>query len=119
MPVTYLVLHDDGTFSEITKPDGLAQVLRVLQSVVGGYVEGFGLPSDHPVAPGHMLYLNEDGKSLGLRTNANATHLAFTTLGPDDTICGNAVLVGPADEDGESTSVTPAVAAAVRALVRA
>ena len=47
-----------------------------------------------------MLWLNESGKNLGLRTNMLATKIAHRLragLFPDDTINGPALIVGEAE----------------------
>lgn len=70
----------------------------VLSEAVGGYIEM--VPS---VIKDHYLYVNEEGKLLMLEINDAATQLAnLPTL---DLIVGNAVLVGPIDEDGNHLSV--------------
>lgn len=61
---------------------------------VGGYIEAVTLGDTNPYAPGHTLYLDEEGK---------LKHL----------IVGPVVLAGPVDEQGWDTSVTD------QALVRA
>ena len=56
----------------------------------------------------HYLYLNEEGKLIGLEINELATSLA-NGLSSYDIIVGDVVIVGPLDEEGNHLSVTPEV----------
>lgn len=74
------------------------QELRFLQECVKGSVEAV-------MVKDHVMYINEEGKLKGLSYNGYATNLASGYLGPFDVIVGDAVLVGPTVDDGDSTSV--------------
>lgn len=65
--------------------------LAAWQKVVGGYVEDLAL------APGVAMYMNEDGKHLGLPVNGAATrvvYLADPGLHQADYIVGDVVIFG-------------------------
>lgn len=91
-------------------------VLRTLQGVVGGWIEGVSLPDDHSYAPGHFLYLNEEGKLKGLARNERASVLVQGVIRGDDFVVGDCVVMGPANPDGDSTSVSPVVLAVLQAM---
>jgi len=74
--------------------------LALLQKAVGGYIEAVEVTED-----GHTLYLNDEGKMNGLPVNETATRMTRGILSPFDLIMGDAVLVGPVDDEGESTTV--------------
>ncbi|CPZ28442.1 Domain of uncharacterised function (DUF3846) [Mycobacteroides abscessus] len=73
------------------------------QRAVGGYIEAISL--------GHRgigFFANEEAKLIGLRFNWRATMLWWLHQFPDrsnDAICGDVVLVGPADERGATQSL--------------
>lgn len=73
------------------------------QRAVGGYIEAVSL-----VHGGVGFFANEEAKLVGLRFNWRATMLWWLHQFPDrsnDVICGDVVLVGPADEHGATQSV--------------
>lgn len=94
-------------------PADIAQPIRIedrevglesLQDAVGGDIQMVGLR-----AASMNMYINENGKFEGLATNRRATVLCHTTLAiaDGDFIVGDAVLVGPTDdEDGADTAIT-------------
>ena len=73
--------------------------LKPLQAAVGGYIECVSFD-------GFDLWLNEEGKMIGLPVNAIATEMFHETFGPYDILVGDIVLTGPSDEDGYPTSLT-------------
>lgn len=75
-----------------------------LKNAVGGYFEVIGF-QEKPV----NMYLNEEGKLEGLPKNRLATLFArnFTGIGLGDYIAGDAVLVGPTDEEGYDIGIDP------------
>lgn len=83
-------------FEQIT-PD-----LGTFQSLAGGDIQLVAL------RPYSMnMYLNENGKLEALPANHRATVLCHWSeaIPADDFICGDAVLVGPIDDDGEETGL--------------
>jgi hypothetical protein len=81
----------------------IAQNLPSLQKLVGGYIEAV-------ILRGATLYLNEEGKILGLPLNEQATFFA-RTMGwlALDVLCGTVVVCGPPDDKGENTSLPATV----------
>lgn len=86
-----------------------AFTLAELQGFVGGYIELLVLPwitrtgingSGEPESL--VMFLNEDGKRLGLPRNGFATSLARRVLQPHDEIVGT-VIVCTRDEAGEGS----------------
>jgi len=69
-----------------------------LHNSVGGYLESVTLLDS-------ILLINEEGKLQNLPYNKVASEL-FHTINTQDIIVGNAVLVGPVDEDGNFTSLS-------------
>jgi hypothetical protein len=74
--------------------------LSVLQSAVGGYVELVGL------ADGLDLWVNEEGKNLGLDHNPHAQKVweRFFPVG-SDYLVGDVVFTGGSDSEGEMASL--------------
>jgi hypothetical protein len=67
--------------------------LDALQAAVGGYIEGIRGPS-------FMLYLNEEGRLMGLPPTLCSKSYGL--------IVGNAIVLGPPDAEGDNTGLTPA-----------
>jgi hypothetical protein len=79
-----------------------ADDLDAHQRLVGGTFQL--IPLARPAA---NLYVNEDGKPLALPTNRRATLLLWVhnrTLWGQDTIVGDAFILGYPDEDGNATT---------------
>lgn len=78
--------------------------LERYQHIVGGWVEQVTLSS------GDAFFINEEGRyTPGLVFNSIATDVAGLGGRPDillQGLIGNAVLVGPPDDEGETTDVT-------------
>lgn len=75
--------------------DGYTQ----LHNAVGGYIEMVPLMGEVTIV------VNEEGKIRRLPFNQVATSVWETFYGRTDVMVGDAVLVGPADDDGEPTDV--------------
>ena len=92
-----LLIKTDGTTQEVEFPreGGLDE----MQGFVGGLIEFVALPKGD-------LIINEEGKLIGLEQNPRATGLAQGSIMPGDFIAGDAILVGPADDEGYTTDVT-------------
>jgi len=75
---------------------------KFLSDKVGGMIEVVGFRDDQA-----SMYLNEEGKILGMPRNPRATSLAkrHGAISLMDYIAGDAVVVGPVDEDGEDTGL--------------
>jgi len=99
MSKNFLRIPVEGHPEIITVEEGQDE-LALLQKAVGGYIEAVTVTED-----GHTLYLNDEGKMNGLPMNETATRMTRGILSPDDLIMGDAILVGPVDHEGESTTV--------------
>lgn len=82
--------------------------LATLKELVGGYIEA--APTNGDVT----VYVNEEGKINGLPPNTPATFF-WWSLAPfmkgHDVISGPAVILGPADDEGDETPVPDQVIA--------
>lgn len=97
-PTRYLVINPNGTFAEYDQPLGVLDA----QEVVGGDIEMMPTPRDVNVT----VLANEEGKRLGLDANWKATALIRSHLRPTDFVAGNVIVAGPADPDGELSSLS-------------
>lgn len=90
----YVVIdHENGPLTYPGIPD-----YKDLRYLIGGHLEAVTIPG------GMTMYLNEEGKLMGLPLNVLATRLLQY---PGDYIVGIAVVVGGPTEDGEDTGLTP------------
>lgn len=98
-----LVIDPRGNVT-VRPVDGLEQI----QKIVGGWIEGVYL------GPDMTAFVNEEGKLLNLPFNERATKL-FQKTHPmtEDYLCGNLVIFGPIDEDGEVTDITAQILAEI------
>ena len=93
-----LIVDPDGT----TRETEIENSLATFQAVVEGYIE--------PVyARVGTIYVNEEGLLRGLPFNPRATVFARRILGELINLVGTALIVGPADTEGNDTDVRPAV----------
>jgi hypothetical protein len=91
-----------------------AEALQTLQTLVGGDVQLVVLRT-----LGMNMYVNENGKLEELPVNFRATFLCheINAIFPHDYINGDAVFLGPVDEDeGEDTSLAADQIALLEAL---
>jgi hypothetical protein len=102
--ITAIVIPDDQS-----EPIRLEQLdehdLDSYQRLVGGSIEIINLER-----PASTLYLNDEGKLLGLPLNQRATALLWThnsAFRGQDVIMGPAFIVGPPDEEGHDEDVPP------------
>jgi hypothetical protein len=90
---------DEDRPLEIRNFDGLSDY----QTAVGGLIEPMNLDR-----PSSTLYLNEEGKLIGLPKNRRSTLLLWlhnTRWRGADVLKGDAVLIGSPDDDGETQDV--------------
>jgi len=98
----------DTIWAATVKVDGSIEFLtekptyKVLSDAVGGYIESVYCDA------GDVLYVNEEGLLVGLERNVPAMLIA-----QHPHLVGDAILVGPLDDEGEHLPLT---AAAVRLL---
>lgn len=82
--------------------------LDYLQKQVKGYIEPVDITLADEDASEVSMYVNEEGKLEGLPYNPRATFLAQDSIMAFDYIAGDVVLVGPVDDEGDSTGLTEA-----------
>lgn len=94
--------------------------LRWYQEKLGGYIEAVTirtiLTDSGMTDVNCTVFVNEEGKLHGLPTNHRATDLCAVEIGGwiRDVIVGAAVVTGPADYEGETTSCPNDVVAIIR-----
>jgi hypothetical protein len=86
--------------AEVLDLDAPEGGLKVLQNAVGGWVQAIDINEKV------TMWLNEEGKMIGLPRNPIATALWTKTFGPTDIMVGNAVITGGVDEEGETIGLT-------------
>ena len=91
----------EGTASLIDL-DADSNELLTLQTAVGGLIEVKTLQG------GYTMFMNEEGKLLGLPINQRGTEIWMAHF-PDfpDVIVGNIVIAGQTDEEGEQLGLEP------------
>lgn len=79
----------NGVSQRVRPRQGDKFTLEELQEAVGGYLQPIYLNDEF------TMYVNEDGKFMGLPLNQAATFLAYSyhAIGPRDFIVGSAVVV--------------------------
>jgi hypothetical protein len=93
-----LIVDPDGT----TRETEIENDLAAFQAVVNGYIE----PVYGRVG---TVYVNEEGLLVGLPANPRATFFVREMFGHPHRLVGTALIVGPADTEGNDTDVRPAV----------
>jgi hypothetical protein len=76
--------------------------LGSLQKFVGGYIEAVTLDDQ-----GTTLFLNEEGKTMGLPYNEHASRITRGIVQFFDLIVGDAIVIG-CDDEGDSADVPEA-----------
>ena len=90
------------------KTDGKVSILefeketcyKTLSDGVGGLIECVALAKDVD------MWVNEEGKNMGLDYNPHATRLFEHTYGITDRIAGDVVVTGGVDDDGETLGIS-------------
>lgn len=88
--------------------------LKPLQKAVEGLVQCVALPQN-----GVEMWLNDEGKLIGLLTNLTATKVWESEYGHTDWIAGNVVFTGPADEEGYITDLDEEVVESLQIFAQA
>lgn len=102
-----LVITAEGEFKEL---DGIS--LEALQSAVGGWVQAIDLEANL------TMWLNEEGKLIGLPHNTTAQKLWDKTFWTgSDFIVGDVVLTGGTDEEGQTLPLPLNTAQRIRELL--
>jgi hypothetical protein len=101
-----LLLRTNGAIEAFDVPrDGLP----VMQKTVGGWIEL--IPSLVGSFEHLTIFGNEEAKILELPANWHATELSGYY--PSDIVCGDVIVLGPADRQGETTGLSDSDLAAV------
>ena len=103
----------------IVKVDGSREIVEfekgksydVLSKAVGGYIELVRL------ADNLDMWVNEEGKLMGLPVNEYGTVFWTNLYGATDVICGDIIFTGGSDEEGETLGLNDDEIAALEALV--
>jgi hypothetical protein len=83
--------------------------LSIMQEAVGGYIECVSFDD-------YEMWLNEEGKLIGLPVNEAATAIWEMEYGATDVIMGNVLMTGVADDEGYSTELSDAALMTIEAL---
>jgi hypothetical protein len=86
---------------------------NTIKEAVAGWIECVHLPS-----LGADLWVNEEGKLIGLPINAHGTKLWAKEYGRTDIIVGDIIITGGADEEGDTLGITPTQLAGVLANLK-
>jgi uncharacterized protein DUF3846 len=86
-----------GETRDVVPADGRAFTLPELQGFVGGFIEALPAPYSR------VMFLNEDGKRLGLPVNHEATRRVRPWLLLGDVIVGDVVICTLAEAGEETT----------------
>lgn len=110
MPIKILLIPAD-----IERPVAQQQIKPTLDgmkaAIGGGWLELFG-PTDADALP-WAGYVDEEGKIKGQPVNIRATEFARRIgWATGDILCGDAIFVGPGDEEGNDTDVPDGIVAA-------
>ena len=76
---------------------------ELLSKSVGGMIECISLTN---VIGQPDMWINEEGKIIGLEQNPMATALWFDMYGASDVILGDIIITGGADEEGETLGLS-------------
>jgi len=106
----YRAVIVEGPAAEDWRETVIDGQLETLQSLVGGFIERLPIPDDKAT-----VWLNESGKLDRLPVSAMWTDSDGTVL---DGLRGPLVVLGPADDEGGTTSLTDEALAFVKTVVR-
>jgi hypothetical protein len=71
-----------------------------LSGAVGGWIECVALSDDLD------MWVNEEGKLVGLPVNVIGTRMWRAAFGPTDVIVGNVIFTGGVDDEGETLGLS-------------
>lgn len=96
----------DNTVAIIPWVDNPEDETQVLKDAVGGWLEAVqvALPPLCGTPYGYM-WVNEEGKLLGLPHNEGGTFMYSLGRASLDRIVGNVIITGPCDDDGYTTGL--------------
>jgi hypothetical protein len=88
------IIRADGRVQEVTPANGSHFTLAELQAVVGGYIEAVAVQD-------RFMFVNEDGKHLGLPLNHEATARVRHVLVPGDVVVGDVIICSRGESNEE------------------
>ncbi len=106
-----ITLNAEGEAKEVELTEGESQ-LDKLQEAVGGLVQAVDF------TPNLTIWVNEEGKLIGLPINPMATFLWERYFGLTDFICGNVIFTGGTGEEGETLGLNEETAKELRQFLR-
>ena len=92
------IINMDGTGGVVEFERG--ESYSVLSGAVGGYIECVSLASDLD------MWVNEEGKLMGLPVNPIGTRMWRAAFGPTDVIVGDIIFTGGVDKNGETLGLS-------------
>ena len=102
-----ITLNTEGEAKEVELVEGESQ-LDKLQEAVGGWVQAVDF------TPNLTIWVNEEGKLIGLPINPMATFLWEKYFGLTDFICGNVIFTGGTGDEGETLGLNEETAKELR-----
>jgi hypothetical protein len=109
--VLAITLNTEGEAKEVELVEGESQ-LDKLQEAVGGWVQAVDF------TPNLTIWVNEEGKLIGLPINPMATFLWEKYFGLTDFICGNVIFTGGTGDEGETLGLNEETAKELRQFLR-
>ncbi len=106
-----ITLNAEGEAKEVELVEGESQ-LEKLQEAVGGLVQAVDF------TPNLTIWVNEEGKIIGLPINPMATFLWEKYFGLTDFICGNVIFTGGTGDEGETLGLNEETAKDLRKFLR-
>jgi len=93
-----LIIKTDGTKLVVTFDEESSY--KLLSEAVGGYIERVQMKS------GIDIWVNEEGKLIGLPQNPIGTALWADSYGTTDIIVGNIIITSGADDEGNTLGLS-------------
>lgn len=92
------IINTDGTGGVVDFERGGSY--EVLSGAVGGYIECVSVKDDLD------MWVNEEGKLIGLPLNPIGTRVWREVYGPTDVIAGDIIFTGGVDDEGETLGLS-------------
>lgn len=92
-----LNVHGETQVVDLDAPEGSYEVIR---SAVDGWIEAVDLSDEM------TMWVNEEGKLIGLIRNDMATKMFREVFGNVDVIMGDVIFTGGSDDEGETLGLT-------------
>ena len=99
-----ILITDTDAMEVINLPNDNKEEYGVMSMTLGGLIQPVDLDND---LSGLTIWVNEEGKLIGLPFNSLATRLWEMSYGRTDVMMGNAIITGDADRNGRTKGLTP------------